>query len=178
MKEDYAAHYRRLHGRDKVFRGYSIHSAVSMIVECVNETQPRSLLDYGCGKGKQYEERQVHLAWGGLMPHLFDVGVEAFSARPKGPFDGVICTDVLEHIAEPDVDPVLADIFSFLPPRDDGGESFAVFWVSCRPARAKKLQDGRNVHLTVRPSAWWDERISKFQRPGLLIRTGYEDSDG
>ena len=44
---------------------------------------------------------------------LYDPGVEEFSTRPSTNFDGVISTDVLEHIPEEDIDWVLAERFSF-----------------------------------------------------------------
>jgi hypothetical protein len=174
---DYGAMYSQLHRSDKVFRGHSIKSAVPFIVELVKQTQPRNLLDYGCGKGWQYTKDRAHDQWGGLMPHCYDVGWPPFAKKPKGLFDAVISTDVMEHIDEPDVHSILADIFSYLPPRDDGGESFAFFWISCRPAMRKTLPDGRNVHLCVREPDWWDEMLNPFARNGLIIDARYETDD-
>lgn len=160
MKEDYARLYKTMHANDKAFRGRSIKAAVPMICQCVERYKPRTLLDYGCGKGRQYTEDQVHEQWGGLMPTLYDVGVPEYSKHPDGPFDGIICTDVMEHIAEHDVDDVLIDLFSMIKPRDDLGVSFVVFYIACRLAKKKTLPDGRNVHLTVRDPKWWATKIS------------------
>lgn len=177
MQENYHDLYAPMHRNDKVFRGFSIKSAVPDIARLIKATAPRSILDYGCGKGRQYSERNVHEEWGGLMPHLYDVGVPAFAAKPKRSFDAVICTDVMEHIAEADVDAIIADIFRFVPPRDDGGTCFAMFWISCRAAKRKTLADGRNVHLTVRPGDWWAERLTIHQRGDLIIEARYETDD-
>jgi hypothetical protein len=175
MQENYAALYRPLHAaKEKAFSGRSIRVGVPYIAQMVADYRPRRLLDYGCGKGQQYSELKVHEQWGGLMPHLYDVGVPAFSEDPPAIFDGVICTDVLEHIAEADVPAVLAHLFSKLPVRDDGGMSFAFFWVACRPARRKTLRDGRNVHLTVREPAWWDAQIVA-QRPAHVMTSAHFD---
>lgn len=177
MIEDYSAHYRELHKSEKKFPGFSIKAALPQIVMLVSGTKPRSILDYGCGKGRQYSEQNIHQQWGGMLPWLYDVGVPAFMERPAGAFDAVICTDVMEHIAEPDVDAILGDIFSFLPRRDDGGISFAAFWIACRPAKRKTLADGRNVHLTVQPEQWWQRRLDAFKRPGLIINAGFDHED-
>ena len=171
---DYGAEYRRLHENGKHFRGRSIKSGLPDIIRLVKQTAPRRMLDYGCGKGLQYSEDMVHQQWGGCLPRLYDVGVPAFSKKPAGTFDAVICTDVMEHIDEQDVPAVLSDIFSYLPARDDDGESFAFFWISCRPAKNKRLPDGRNVHLCVKPAAWWNEKLDRFRRAGLIIEARYE----
>lgn len=178
MQENYSKLYRDLHERKaKAFQGRSIRPAVPHIAHLVELTKPRRLLDYGCGKGLQYADLKVHLEWGGMKPYCYDVGVERFSTRPNGAFHGVICTDVMEHIAEADVPLILDDIFGFLPERRDGGTSFAFFWVACRPARRKTLADGRNVHLTVKPPQWWDEQFKRFERDKLIIKACYDEED-
>lgn len=171
---DYGAMYSELHKNQKVFPGTSIKSYVKEIADLVHVCRPRNLLDYGSGKGFQYLVSRVHEQWGGMLPHCYDVGVRQLSEKPKGPFDGVICTDVMEHIDQPDVDAILDDIFSFLPPRDDGGSSFAFFAIACRPAVKKTLPDGRNVHLTVRPPSWWREKLHHRATEQLLICDLYD----
>lgn len=171
---DYAAIYGQMHRKEKAFAGRSIRPYVKDIAVLVEETKPRRILDYGSGKGFQYLVLRVHEQWGGMLPHCYDVGVRQLREKPQGPFDGVICTDVMEHIDEPDVDAVLADIFSTIPPRDDAGTSFAFFSIACRPAARKLLPDGRNVHLTVREPAWWDAKLAAFKRDGLRIVARYD----
>jgi hypothetical protein len=163
VKEDYQSIYRQMHadGLDR-FAGLSLLPHVSSIAALVSKTGARSLLDYGAGKGAQYFERRAHEAWGGLMPALYDVGVPEFSQRPTGTFDGVICTDVLEHIAEPDLPEILDDIFSF-------AGKFVLFSVATRLA-GKTLPDGRNAHLTVRAPLWWKALInSRKPRHDLIV---------
>jgi cyclopropane fatty-acyl-phospholipid synthase-like methyltransferase len=172
---EYGKMYRALHRSDKVFRGHSIKAALPTICSLVRMYKPRSLLDYGCGKGRQYTEDKVHEQWGGLMPTLYDVGVDEFSAKPAGPFDGLICTDVLEHIAEEDLHDVLADIFSYLPKRDDGGTSFVALYIACRPAKKKRLPDGRNVHLTVKPPSWWTATIAQHSQQHVAMAVGFDE---
>jgi len=133
------------------------------------------ILDYGCGKGYQYLARRVHETWGGVLPHCYDVGIKQFSRRPEGVFEGIICTDMMEHIDEPDVDSVLADVFGFAAV---DRPAFAFLAISCAPSKKRDLPDGRNVHLTVQPPAWWAEKIARFERSGLILQVVYEDCDG
>ena len=149
---DYGAAYTELHGNLKYFPGYSIGGHAQRIKELVERHNPESLLDYGCGKGYQYLRRRVHEAWGGLLPHCYDVGLPHLCERYERKFDGVICTDMLEHIEEQDVAGVIADICGY-------ANKFVFCSVDTAPAvnkRHKLLPDGRNPHLTVKPREWWE----------------------
>ena len=63
---------------------------------CIEKWKPRSLLDYGCGKGAMLQQlRQKY-------PHLhclgYDPAVNIYCQKPKQKFDVVFCNDVLEHV--------------------------------------------------------------------------------
>lgn len=171
---DYAREYGALHAAKggKYFTGRSIKPYVPQIAELVFKVQPRRLLDYGSGKGQQYLVDRVQDHWGGLLPTCFDIGVPEFRDRPHGLFQGLICTDVMEHIAPDDVPGVLADAFGFLDPH---AHAFAFFAIACRPAKKKTLSDGRNVHLTVKPPEWWRGTLSNFERPGLELVLAFDE---
>jgi hypothetical protein len=144
--------YRKLHAQGK-FPGYSIRPYLSQITELVMSSGAKTLLDYGCGAGKQYSEECWHVLWD-IMPTLYDPAVEAFSRKPIGKFDGVICTDCLEHIPENELDAVIADLAGY-------SRLWCFISVCCRPAKANKaLLDGANVHVTIRPPIWWQRRLA------------------
>lgn len=169
MKMDYGAVYSQFHENSKLFPGYTIRRRVPDIARLVAEHKPTRMLDYGSGKGYQYLKYRVQDQWGGMLPHCYDVGVRQLAERPTGTFDGIICTDVMEHIEPADVDAVLADIFSFA-----GAKCFALLAISCIPSKSRALPDGRNVHLTLQPPDWWKAKLAKFERPGLVIESHYE----
>jgi hypothetical protein len=151
---DYGEVYTQLHRRtDNIFSGRSITPHIDAIAELVKSSGAKTLLDYGCGKGHQYHVDGVHQGWGGIQPHLFDVGVPEYAQRPHGRFDGVICTDVMEHIAIEDVKSVLKDVFRY-------SRQWVFFSICIRPAH-KEFDDGTNVHLSVKPSYWWERKIEK-----------------
>ena len=170
---NYAEQYGEMHKNHKLFAGYSIRPYVGKIAELVRHYRPQRMLDYGCGKGYQYLDARVHDQWGGLLPHCYDPGVQWLSSRPEGLFDGIICTDVLEHIEVADLDGVLSDIRGLANTNRPEG-SFAFFMVSCRPSR-KLLPDGRGVHVTVRPPEWWDGIFEKYRAPWFSITAMYEN---
>lgn len=173
LKRNYRKLYQTYHnGNHKHFSGRLLPEIVAEIRILVDWAKPDRLLDYGSGKGYQYLEQRSHEQWGGLLPYCFDIGVVQLSSRPNGAFAGIICTDVMEHIDEADVDEIFDDVFSFAAP---AGPAFAYFHISTRPAR-KMFADGENVHLTVRPPEWWDCRLDRFRtRPDLQIKVTYGD---
>lgn len=148
--------YRLLHQAGK-FDGHSMLPHRDAVAALVKRFDAKTLLDYGCGKGHQYTRWRAHETWGGIMPTLYDPGVPEFSVKPTGKFDGVICTDVAEHI-EPD------DVFGFLDEVFGYAEKF-VFWnISCKPAVKNLPISGRNCHTLIQPPEWWTAMLSRHAR--------------
>ncbi len=147
----------------QVFGGGSLLRHISIVGKLARHTDAKSVLDYGSGKGLLYEEKNLKLPGGNVIPsveefwgvdtiQLYDPGVEEFAARPDSSFDGVVSTDVLEHIPEEDIDWVLAECFGF-------ARRFLYMNIASYPAK-KILPNGWNAHVTIRPPDWWRERIS------------------
>lgn len=176
---NYGEAYRQLHERNpKWFPGYTLKRYVSDVAELVHQIEPRNILDFGCGKGYQYLGMRVHEQWGGLLPHCYDPGVRQLDVKPEGKFDGLICTDVLEHIEAGDVAAFLDEALGYIGD-DEERLRFAFFSISCRPSEHKNLPDGRNVHLTVRGPEWWMGQLNKALSrgpiwAGVAVRVAFE----
>jgi hypothetical protein len=130
------------------------------------------VLDYGCGKGQQYGPIQLQDDHGAHYPsvleywdvdsvHCYDPGYAPYSKLPQGTFDCVICTDVLEHCPEPDMEWILSELFRY-------ADKCIYANVACFPAR-KHLPNGENAHCTVRSAAWWTELLKSVaaRRPAI-----------
>jgi hypothetical protein len=148
------AQYRAMHESAKVFRGASIKGHIEALTDLIHRHRPESLLDYGSGKGAQYTEWKVQEAWGGLVPACYDPAVPGIDVKPAGRFDGVICTDVIEHVPPEAVEAVYREAIEY-------GARFAFFCIYTGPAR-KFLPDGRNCHLTQRPRKWWIDKTCEL----------------
>lgn len=141
--------------------------------------EPRDLrlLDYGSGKGYQYLRDRVHELWGGSLPHCYDPGVLQLGFRPQDKFHGVICCDVLEHIAQNDLNDVIRDILGYCLPKV---QTFVYLHIHCKPA-GKSFPDGTNLHLTVRDPQWWDMKIKQnimtHGHKRTTVRVTYQDYD-
>ncbi len=148
---------------DQMFAGHSLAPLVQVIKQVVDRFQPRSLLDYGAGKGMLYGPpvtiddttyASVNAYWGVDQVTCYDPGYEPFSELPHGRFDGVICTDVLEHIPEEDLPWILEELFAY-------ARVFVFGNIANYPAH-KHLPNGENAHCTIRPRPWWAELIGEI----------------
>jgi len=164
------AQYQLMHENEKRYRGGLLPDVVEEIAKMMHYHEAVTLLDYGSGKGRQYEELQQHHAWGGSQPTCYDPAYPPFSQKPTGQFDGVICTDVAEHIPTD-------KIYSFLKVVISYARKFVVFCIFTGLA-GKTLPDGRNAHLTVRPPEWWIKAICLIlieqEYPVTVTKTGEE----
>lgn len=113
------------------------------IRQVIEDFNIKSVLDYGCGKGR------LKAALGDIVRE-YDPAIPGKDAPPERA-DLVVCTDVLEHIEPERLDSVLEHI------RQLG--AFAYFVIATRPAD-KNLPDGRNAHLIVKDADWWKETLS------------------
>lgn len=147
---------------DATFPGLSLPPQARRIKRLIEVTSADSILDYGCGKGRQYEISPFRIMGAGEWPsiveywdvsevHCYDPCYLPFSTLPQGQFDGVIATDVLEHCPEEDIEWILHEIFSF-------ARRFVFANIACYPAK-KRLPAGENAHCTIQSVEWWENKI-------------------
>ena len=149
------------------FPGKSLLEHVPLIKEMVKKSGSHTLIDYGCGKAALYYSKDFNLNngeivdsiksyWGVSEVKLYDPGVEEFSSFPNKKYDGLISTDVLEHIPEDDIDWILNECFSL-------AEKFIYMNIASYPA-LKKLPNGWNAHVTIKSPEWWRDKIEKASK--------------
>ena len=140
------------------FPGKMLINHAADIRDMIEHTAALNILDYGAGKGLAYEQTDVSISpglavdsiqsyWGVDDIRCYDPGYAPFSALPDQQYDGVISTDVLEHITEPDVPWIIEEMFSY-------ARKFVFANVACFPA-VKSLPNGQNAHCTLHPPEWW-----------------------
>jgi len=94
--------------------------------------------------------------------YLYDPGVAKYSIYPSKKYDGVICTDVIEHIPEDDIMNFIQDIF-------DLSEKFVFIVIALKPA-SKHFDDGKNIHLCLKSKDEWDKIFTEFKEKYPLIK--------
>jgi hypothetical protein len=164
------------------FNGESLGNHVDDIQRTASVLGSNTILDYGSGKGALYNATKITTPngqtfdglghyWGVDSIICYDPGHAPFSQLPAASFDGVICTDVLEHCPKEDIPWILEEIFGF-------ATEFVYLCVACFPAK-KTLPNGENAHCTIEPPQWWlaqfNEQVKK--RPGLRYFAVLETPD-
>lgn len=167
-------HYRQMHEQgydikdgaetitlpsEKAFPGNELPKFIVPIKELVTSHGAKTLLDYGAGKGRQYDPGEIRDPDGTTYPDIrgffgvdsivcYDPAFSGHDALPEGKFDGVVCTDVLEHCPPQDLPWIIKEIFAF-------ANKFIFANIACYPAKAL-LPDGENAHCTIRHPEWWN----------------------
>ena len=153
------------------FRGIGCWKWRAEIRALVRETDTRTLLDYGCGDGLQFEAHDSEKLFSKLSVYVeswaealgvdrvsgYDPACEPYAAFPTCTFDGVYCADVLEHCAEEDIPWIVEELFAL-------ATKFLFVTIALIPAK-KNLPNGENVHATLKPKAWW---LGHFERAAAV----------
>ncbi len=165
--------YKDLHKEEDKFRGISLVPFAYDIYNILLHNNCKSILDYGCGKAIPYKEnhrdvdpkkkipnfdKPLHKWWGVDELFLYDPAYPEHDKLPTKKYDMVICTDVLEHIPEEDLDWVILEICSL-------SNSTVFINVSCEPALktfTTGKYKGENVHVSLFDHEWWTEKVKKI----------------
>ncbi len=156
---DYAGMYEEYWIRPDRWGSHSFEDA-DAVVEQVLKLGGGTMLDVGCGmgllvhllRGRGIDARGLDVARCAIdegnrqAPGCFELGSILDIPHPGDAFDTVICTDVLEHLAEPDVPRALSELY-----RVTKGSLFATI--------ATRLDRDGIWHLTVRDRGWWEKRL-------------------
>lgn len=109
-----------------------------------------TILDYGCGRGTFKPAMEV------LRPDSiiteYDPGVAGKDILSWTPVDYIVCTDVMEHVEQQFVPKTLSTL-NFLAVH-------GIFFNIDVALSKSFLPDGRNTHITIKPTTWWKEQLN------------------
>lgn len=120
-----------------------------------------SLLDYGCGQGTLVEHlKGIDDATLIKKYYEYDPAIADKAAAPRGKYDLVTCTDVLEHVEPECLNAVLGHLKHLTG-------KLGFFVIALRPSN-KDLPDGRNAHLILEDREWWFGQLKTFWQHVLI----------
>lgn len=129
-------------------RGPAIYEEISILIDFL---KPKTVLDYGCGKGlliKSLQERYHDIEF-----FNYDPAIEEYNHIDRSHYDLLLNTDVLEHIPEDSIDDVLKHMNKL---------SGNIFFNLHHGPAVYKLPNGENAHCTIKPKDWYREKIKNL----------------
>ena len=145
MSEDLIQQYRVIHSREAY--GNTSVKNLPYFLPLIDELKPRSIIDFGCGQSTLADELS---AASGAPAIRYDPAIPEFSQKPDGKFDLLINVDVLEHVPEDELEPIIAEMAAFA--------KNAIIVIDTGPA-VLILPDGRNAHVRQHDQDWWAEKL-------------------
>lgn len=155
-------HHARVRG--KTFSGRFTWKQRHRIKELIDRFGADSMLDYGCGWGKQYAERDEQdrslAEFWGVDPVKFDPGVPHYQTEPAGKFDLVICVQVLGSIPTADLPAIVDRLY--------GHAGKAIFIAERLGSPRKPIFDDMKAEMPHgRSLEWW---LDVLLRPGSPVK--------
>jgi 2-polyprenyl-3-methyl-5-hydroxy-6-metoxy-1,4-benzoquinol methylase len=149
LSDTYRKQLEQLHADQKLRWGNDGKFHRARVAELAKQVEAKTLLDFGCGRSSLAKALKFYGSK--LRISEYDPGRPKKATLPRGPFDMVVCTDVMEHVETDQVGTVIGAIAARTTKR-------AFFVIDCIEAN-QLLPDGRNAHLTVRPPQWWEYQV-------------------
>ena len=153
---------------DAFDKGAHYRPRVFNIVNAVKKYNPKTILDVGCGAGvvtKKLRDEGFDAIGidfspdaGKEIPGYFKVADARDIPYPDNSFDMVLCTGVLEHIEEKDIDQVYSEM------KRVGGKIMAT--IGFRKSNYYWMKNGKKspeYHITIRPIEWWDKKVPEIE---------------
>ena len=152
----FSKHYYKTLKRSKKFQkqsvnwaGYGSYQYIDQLRLMVKQYNCKTMLDYGCGKGLQYTDKNNFADRIGIEQYaLHDPAYKPYAVLPPGTWDLVICLDVLPFIPESNIDEVLELMLS-----------------CCNKICVIALQEisivnSKKPFICIKDQAWWQEKLS------------------
>jgi len=146
------------------YPGISLTPHLDNIKKLIKTTKSKTALDYGCGDAFHYIQG-IHLSWGLDKMGLYDPAILKWNSLPGDNFDCVICTDVLEHVPEGEINDTLKEIFTL--------SNKCVFLNIAMYLARQILPNGENAHCTLKPIQWWRHKIAETIKENIITHVVY-----
>ncbi len=131
---------------------------ICLIIDILN---PKTILDYGCGKGALVN--QISEAFPHIDVYGYDPAIEGKNELPLSKkVDLLLNTDVLEHIPEEEIESVINQISNI---------SKNCYFALDHALADTILPNGKNAHCTIKPVYWYERLFSKYFKEITILES-------
>lgn len=154
------------------FDGGGIRSLIDTILTIIADKKSVTILDFGCGTAIHWHKHTLVNKTKSLMTVLgekvqgfyrYDPAVDIYSKKPTTKFDLVVCSDVLEHIPDSELQSFIDEASSYV---DTGGT--LMFSVSTSPSNNSFLS-GENMHINIKSPDEWVQLLKKYSTTKISV---------
>lgn len=166
ISEDYAKQLSKEHDGSKWGTTGAKYAGNNLLETLTSRPYIQTALDWGAGKGMLGEFIVSNLPY--ITWTNYDPGIPHYDKLPKGPFDLVVSSDVMEHV-EPEL------VTSVLQEMERRCSRLLYLDIACTPTGrtfAEGPYKGQDLHLVVEKPDWWRQTVRKVL-PQNMIEAGY-----
>lgn len=177
LSDDYflaLAESKRYQGRSRSFSGALIYPHIHKIKEIIDRHGCVTVLDYGCGKGVQYEHpipeidgRLLEDYWG-VKVRKYDPAWKPFSQKPNGLYDLVIVTHALGCVPKRDLSTIIRRLYGYAGAALYVGEIIG-------PVRKKVFSNTAAMPFGFKPEDWM--RVLRKSGTKVEVTLGTKTND-
>lgn len=153
------------HKEYAAFDGGGARTLIESILKEMKHRRSVTILDWGCGTAVQWHKQTLVNKTQSLMNVLgekvqgfyrYDPAYEIYSKKPSSKYDFVICSDVLEHIPNENLENFFSEINSYI--KKDGVIFYSISTVSSN----NFFLDGENMHVNLKSPEEWYKLLRKY----------------
>lgn len=154
------------------FDGGGIRSLVDLILQFTADKKSVTILDFGCGTAVHWHKHTLVNKTKSLMTVLgekvqgfyrYDPAVDIYSKKPTTKFDLVVCSDVLEHIPDSELQSFIQEASLYV-----ADEGMLMFSVSTTPSKNSFLS-GENMHINIKSPDEWVALLKKYSTTKINV---------
>ena len=146
------------------WQGEGTMQYVDLIKENIDKYHCQTMLDYGCGKGIQYTQFNLHKQLGLELKNIFqfDPAHEPVATEPdwNQTFDCSICLDVLHFVTESELDIIKSKL-------EKSTTKICIIGIQLDPPKSKSL--ALKPYALLKPANWWQDKFSSWNSSSRLI---------
>jgi SAM-dependent methyltransferase len=134
------------------FDGGGVRSLIPKILQELEKRKSVTVLDYGCGTAIHWHLQTLVKNTKSLPNVLgdkvqgyyrYDPAYELYSKKPETKFDFILCSDVLEHIPNDQLDNFFEEIHTYAKPDS------VIFYSISTVNSSNLFLNGENMHITI-----------------------------